>query len=258
MDTEQQVLIIAAHPDDETIGAGVWMARRGGSLVTIVHVTGGSPRNPADAHAAGFESREEYARVRLQELHAAVALAGVMPDQCLCLDFIDQEAYLHLPELTERVAELVDRIRPGIVLTHPYEGGHPDHDAAAFAVAQAAKLCERRGLRHYEFTSYHASPDGMVTGEFLGPAPGLTVVRLTAAERELKGAMLGCFASQERVLRLFAVDQEKFRIAPRYDFTQAPHEGALQYEKFGWGITGEQWRQRAAAALESSTQRNFV
>lgn len=258
METEQPVLIIAAHPDDETIGAGIWMARRDGRRLTIVHVTGGSPRNPADALAAGFESREEYARARLQELHAAVALAGVMPEQCVCLDFVDQEAYLHLPELTERIAELMDRIRPGIVLTHAYEGGHPDHDAAAFAVAQAVKQCESRGRRHYEFTSYHAGTDGMVVGEFLGPAPALTVVRLTAAECELKRAMLACFASQQHMLRLFPVNQEKFRIAPRYDFTQAPHEGALQYEKFGWGITSEQWRQRAAAALEFLTQRSFI
>jgi len=42
---------------------------------------------------------------------------------------------------------------------------------------------------------------------------------------------------------------ERFRAAPVYDFTQAPHPGKLFYENFDWGMTGERWRDLAAEAL---------
>jgi hypothetical protein len=43
---------------------------------------------------------------------------------------------------------------------------------------------------------------------------------------------------------------ERFRAAPRYDFRLPPHPGPLHYDMQPWGITGEQWRGLAQAALE--------
>ena len=45
-------------------------------------------------------------------------------------------------------------------------------------------------------------------------------------------------------------DAERFRPAPNYDFTRPPHAGQLFYEKFNWGMTGEQWRALAGRALQ--------
>lgn len=243
METEGRVLLIAAHPDDEIIGAGIRMTRWDPRKVTIVHVTDGSPRNHAE--------REKYYQTRRRELYAALALAGIAEDRCRQLGFIDQEAYLHLPELVERIAALIEEIRPDVVYTHPYEGGHPDHDSAAFAVAQ---LCRPR-----EFTCYHAGAQGFVTGEFLGNMePYVDVQVLNDSERELKRKMFECFHSQERVLRDFPIVCEKFRDAPRYDFTQPPHPGRLHYENLGWNITGESWRRRADEAIKLLPMRTVL
>ena len=62
--------------------------------------------------------------------------------------------------------------------------------------------------------------------------------------------MLACFRTQADVLAPFGTEQETFRPAPRYDFTAAPHPGPLLYEGFGWGWTGQRWRDLAASALE--------
>ena len=48
----RHVVIVVAHPDDEVIGAGALLGHLRG--VTILHVTDGSPRDPADALRAGL------------------------------------------------------------------------------------------------------------------------------------------------------------------------------------------------------------
>jgi len=241
---DRSVAIIAAHPDDETIGAGAQLANLREPL--IVHVTDGAARGLG-------ASREAYAQTRREELIAALRAGGPASVDRRELGVVDQEAWVDLAGIAIRLKELFLERRPEVVLTHPYEGGHPDHDATAFAVRAALQMMKREKdsvPRLMEFTSYHAGKEGMVTGEFLGfDGYPETVVELTAEERRRKQQMLDCFVTQREVLRHFGVSQERFRPAPFYDFTKPPHEGQLLYESFEWGIKGEQWRERARAAL---------
>lgn len=246
----RRILLIAAHPDDEVIGAGIQMTRWNPGSVTIVHVTDGCPKDPKHAQAAGFATREEYASARRRELGKALELAGMGEARCVELGFTDQQAHLHLPDLVEMVAGLIEEIRPDVIYTHPYEGGHPDHDAAAFAVTHAVELVTNRtASTAMEFTSYHAGPLGLVTDQFL-QSGAIEINTLTAPQRALKREMFQCFPSQEPVLRNFPIYEEKFRTAPQYDFTNPPHSGPLHYETLGWEITGEHWRWCAGEALK--------
>jgi len=245
-----RVLLLAAHPDDEVIGAGAqlpkWKDR-----VFILHATDGAPRNPRFAAEAGFESREAYAAERRRELLNAFFLTGISSFRQLAIP--DQHSMLRLPELTSAIAETIDQLEPDCVLTHPYEGGHPDHDSCAFA-ARAALLLSRPQPVLGEFTSYHAGQEGIETGEFL-PAPSRSrlseiTFTLTGEECALKRRMFDCYASQRNVLEWFTISTEKFRRAPDYDFSQPPHPGQLLYERLDWGIDGASWREYAARAFE--------
>ncbi len=68
------------------------------------------------------------------------------------------------------------------------------------------------------------------------------------------------FTTQRPVLERFPINLERFRPAPRYLFTEAPHEGRLDYERFCTIITGAQWRQNAGKALDAirTRRRRFV
>lgn len=245
-------LIIAAHPDDETISAG-------GRLVhikncTIVHVTDGAPRDMIDAAEGGFTTREAYARARQGELAAALAVVGIGMDQTRSIGLVDQEASLDMPGLALGIAEIIRELEPAVVLTHPYEGGHPDHDATAFATHAARRLvaAQRAAVPELiEFTSYHDKDGRMSAFEFLPCEVCCTrTVTLSDPEYLLKRKMMECFTTQTKTIARFAGKLERFRVAPDYDFTVPAHAGTLYYERFNWGMTGARWRELARAAMQ--------
>ncbi len=233
--------VVVAHPDDETIAAG-------GSLLLLpnlllVHVTDGAPRDGRDAQAHGFGTAEAYAAAREMELRAALALAGVAP-QRLRLDVPDQEAWQNVPAIVSQLQRAFAAHGTEAVITHAYEGGHPDHDTVALAVHLAGK-----GLPIVEFAGYHAGPEAEMTVQRFLPGPAETRVTLDPEESARKRAMLDCFRTQAGILGRFGTSVERFRPAPRYDFAAAPHEGALNYENWGWPITGAAWRAMAREML---------
>ena len=60
--------------------------------------------------------------------------------------------------------------------------------------------------------------------------------------------MIAAHASQRETLASFALDAERFRPAPAYDFARRPHAGPLLYERHGWNLTWDGWTDRVAAA----------
>lgn len=248
-----KVMIVAAHQDDESIGAGARLCTL--SDAWVVHVTDGAPANPGVLARNGFDSREEYAEARRKELNAALDIAGVLPEHRLCLNYVDGEASLLMVDLVLRLADLIDNIRPDIVITHPYEGGHTDHDATAFAVHLACGLLRRENVRPpavMEMTSYYRSDNRRIVHDFLPHKAADKERRVIVLDEELrarKRQMYQCFATQRSVLNSFTTEIERFRPAPRYNFTLPPHEGELNYERFGEPYRGHRWRRDAEQAL---------
>jgi LmbE family N-acetylglucosaminyl deacetylase len=236
--------VVVAHPDDETVGAGILLSRL--PDVWIVHATDGAPRD-SRFMARGFKgSREEYARLRRRELETAMARIGIAPDRLLSIGIPDQEAVFEIPRLARELAGIIRELQPGWVLTLPYEGGHPDHDAVALAV----RLANPPAL--LEMALYHAEPGTgrMVTSEFLPGGSPETRLDLSPTDRSFKEELIACFASQRETLQAFLPPgSERFRPAPAYDFTRPPHEGRLQYEHWGFPITGTSWRLHAKRSL---------
>lgn len=124
--------MLAAHPDDEVLAVGGWLAGQTERPVTFVNVTDGDVGEAGGSSAApgGLSTR------RPSELLGALSILG--------FDAPDLRR-LRLPHggVGEARTELVDALRPLVgaadLVLAPFErDGHPDHDAVG---AAAVELC---------------------------------------------------------------------------------------------------------------------
>jgi LmbE family N-acetylglucosaminyl deacetylase len=143
-------MAVLAHPDDESLGVGGTLAKYAADGVDVVLVTatrGGS--GGFRGHRRGDERHpgsETLANIREGELRAAAKVLGVR--EVSLLDYTDQQLDRADPrEIIVKIAALVRRYRPDVVVTFGPDGayGHPDHiaisqftTAAVVAAADAA------------------------------------------------------------------------------------------------------------------------
>ncbi len=233
-----RTLVLVAHPDDETVGCGVLLQRM--REPAVIFATDGGPRDRWFWDQYG--TREAYARQREREARDALGAAGIHdlyflegPDGRVS----DQELFRQLEPAYVSLSRLAERVRPEALLTHAYEGGHPDHDSCSLLAHQ---LGGERNLPVWEFPLYHRSADGiMVRQEFL-PAEHTedreSVVEPTADEADRKQRMTAAHESQKHVLAEFTATVERFRPQLAYDYSRPPHAGTLNYEAWQWAMSG--------------------
>jgi LmbE family N-acetylglucosaminyl deacetylase len=243
--------VIVAHPVDEIVGAGCLISKL--TDVTILHVTNGATLDREEARAAGFNDVDDYARAMREECISALAIAKVSPKRVVELAVTNHRASECLPELAKSITTFLQQSGADIVLTHPYEGGHPDHDATAFAAHAALRLLKQNGVRPptlFEM-ALHPAEDGIAkVADFLPASDGeITTLLLDERARKLKRQMFDCFKSQRESLEVSGVGPEKFRQPESYDFSVPPQPGKLHYENFDWALTSHEWQARARQAL---------
>jgi len=244
-----RTLVLVAHPDDEVVGCGALLGRMNSSI--IVFATDGSPRS--SLFWPTYSSREAYAEVRRQEALLVAKRAGAgqvtfLRDQQRN-PIVDQELFRNLPAALEDLRQIVNETRPDVLLTLAYEGGHPDHDGCSFLASITA---DEFHLAVWEMPLYHRTPVGDLSRQqFLVPGSTEFVYNLSPAEQLEKRAMIDVYRSQQAVLKDFTVTTERFRLLQRYDYSATPHPGVLNYEAWGWPMSG---REVTAALQQCSEQ----
>ena len=246
-----RVAVVVAHPDDEAVGIGGQLKRL--QNVTMVHVTDGAPDDLAFARYVGFETRGAYAQARQKELRQALALAGLPASSHISLGIPDQQVATNLAATTLRLCELFAERQIEHVLTHPYEGGHPDHDSTAFSVHFACRVMKLRGQRApeiIEMASYHAAEEGGVFQRFIEDSSTQEfIAALTPEQKQLKAAMFAAHKTQAYCLKAFHANEERFRPAPAHDFSALPNKGKLYYNSFRSGMTATRWQRLVQEAI---------
>lgn len=245
-----RVALVVAHPDDESIAAGGHLPQLEDPIVIVA--TDGAPMDPrcwGVRPCARVPTRAAYADLRRAELEDALAVCNFGPERLRMLGFTDQTLAHELPVLTQSLRALFLRENIGLVITHTYEAGHPDHDAVAFAVQSARESLGPAAPEAIEFPAYHRGASGeMVCGRFADTNTFALCLTLSPDAALRKARMLEAHASQRETLAPFGTNHEWFRRAPRHDFTRPPHDRGAYYEGFEWGLTSRQWFGLARAA----------
>jgi LmbE family N-acetylglucosaminyl deacetylase len=135
----RRLLICYAHPDDEAFGLGAFIARivAEGVEVSLICGTNGDAGTVAPERLNGYNS---IAELRLAELDCAAAVLGFKEVvkfgyrdsgmmQNTEKDHPDSLWQAQTAEVAAKIADVIRRIRPQVVITFdPYGGyGHPDH-----------------------------------------------------------------------------------------------------------------------------------
>lgn len=181
------LLIVAAHPDDETLGMGATAAKLSarGVAVQLVAVTDGEAAYPDDN-----EGRSELARVRREELRAAAdRLALPRP---IFLRIPDGEVAAYEKRLRAQLEAVLSGFGRGTWCAATWRGdGHPDHEATGRAAAAAARSVGAHLLEYPVWMWHWAVPDDPAV-----PWTRARRIELTSRELAAKEAAMQCFTSQ--------------------------------------------------------------
>jgi LmbE family N-acetylglucosaminyl deacetylase len=181
------MVLVAAHPDDETLGLGATaaMLARRGVTVQIVAVTDGEA-----AYSDDRDGRERLSKVRRDELRAAAERLG-LPKPIL-LRMPDGEVATHERRLTLGLEALMAGFDPGTWCATTWRGdGHPDHEATGRAAAAAAQSAGALLIEYPIWMWHWATPDDPAV-------PWQRARRIDLAPHDLatKTEAVRCFASQ--------------------------------------------------------------
>lgn len=168
MTADQRLLLVHAHPDDESIGQGATMAKyvaegRGVTLVTCTAGEMGEILVPELEHLAAH-LEDGLGPQRKGELEVAMKELGVTDHRFLggfgryrdsgmkwhedghavAADEVHENAFWHadLTEAADLLVEVVREVRPQVLITYDQFGGygHPDHIQAHRVAMYAAQL----------------------------------------------------------------------------------------------------------------------
>jgi LmbE family N-acetylglucosaminyl deacetylase len=177
----RSAVVIAAHPDDEVLGAGGIMAllAPAGARLRLVAVTDGEASHPGGTDPAGL------AACRTAETAAALRALGAEAVETIRLRFPDTGLAARVTALTRLLAELTAGF--DACLAPWLADAHADHEAAGRSAGRAS----RRTLYYPVWMWHWARP-----GDPRVPWRQASRVPLTPAVAARKHAAIRCFASQ--------------------------------------------------------------
>ena len=217
---ERPFLIIAPHPDDETLGAGglIALARHESQDISVVLVTDGTGSHP---HSRSHPP-ERLGAIRRAELDDAVRILGLAGRSVHSLGLPDGGVPTHGPrfeQATNHISDLVARTGAETVFVTWMYDPHCDHEAAACLAERVRDRHPAVRLMSYPIWGWHLPP----ANEVAAPPPLGVRIDISAVQ-DVKHRAIAAHVSQ--MTDLIADAPEGFRFT---ETTLAPFLGPFEY-----------------------------
>ena len=154
LSADARLVVVAPHPDDEVLACGALLsmhAERGGASL-LVALTDGEASHAGTARC----NAQQLAAERRAERAEGLSRLGVPNANVLPLALPDGQVGQHADRLAHELSAL---LQPGDVVVSTWRlDGHPDHDAAGRAAAQACAIAGCRLLEAPVWMWHWAAP----------------------------------------------------------------------------------------------------
>jgi len=137
----RSAMVLAPHPDDETLGCGALIARRRAAGAPVHVVIAGDGRS---SHPTSVMGSPALVALRAAEVTQACRLLGVPERDLTRLGIPDEHLDAQRDQLTDRLVRMLDHLRPDDVFVCSARDWHPDHQALSRATRAAADAAARR------------------------------------------------------------------------------------------------------------------
>lgn len=219
--TQRKILLVLAHPDDESFICGGTLAKyaQEGVQITLVCATKGEMGrrvgNPPSV------TRETMYKVRERELDEACRALGISNLHYLGLldktvEFADERLMIG------RIAQFIREIDPDVVLTfHEQYGGHPDHCAIGkFCTAAYHEVNRTRSDNEKPNYLYFISMgDRMKNPEPYGYSPSqITRIDIERFHKQKLAAFRAHRSQSEFEQWVWSSDEQAIRKFGRYEY----------------------------------------
>jgi LmbE family N-acetylglucosaminyl deacetylase/SAM-dependent methyltransferase len=230
-----EFVVLVAHPDDESLGAGGLLARLASAGARVeVHLCSAGEGSHPDSPTT---TPEQLAAVRRQEFAAAMAALG-LADDWRFLNIPDGGLAQHRALIAERLTDAIGQRTVAIVA--PYrEDGHIDHDTLG---SVAAEIVEAGGHGLLEYPIWYwlwATPEDTAWRNWVR-------LPLSPGEQQAKREALLAHASQLRPLSDHPGDEVLLSEQFLAHFSRS-------FEVFAWRppVTGRRSARDAEAVFEA-------
>ena len=134
--SSRDALIIAPHPDDESLGCGGSILRhiKAGSRVKVIFLT--------DGDKGDFEGRfgADYVKMRRQSAQNAMEILGVKDYEFW--SYKDRDLYSVEKEIKEKLFHTIETFSPSLIYPPSPLEAHPDHKTASEVVWELREKVE--------------------------------------------------------------------------------------------------------------------
>lgn len=223
----KNILFVAAHPDDELVGATFIIKNLLQKKNIIIFFLTNGVISKEEMWFWNKKKYKEKKKIRDEEMKKSLKLLGIK--KFFKQDIPTRKLKENIERTFEKINLLVKDHKIDTIFCPAYEGGHQDHDVSNFICSRL-----RNSTEVYEYAEYNFSKGRINCNKFVKSTKNEITIKLSEKEKKEKIKFLKIYNSEKGNLNYLHLNEECYRKIYNYDYTKAPHHGKLFYRRFSF------------------------